>query len=67
MGQSASRLSAGNSRVIAILSTNWEKVLGSVSTPWVGLLIAVWGAPTYNLRLQTDITISLCAKMQHWF
>ena len=34
---------------------------GSVSAPQVRLQIAVWGVPTYNHRLQTDI-ISLCAK-----
>ena len=40
---------------------SWEKVPGSVSPPQVRLQIAVWGVPTYNHRLQTDI-ISLCAK-----
>ena len=35
--------------------------LGSTSTPWMRLQIAVVG--TYNLRLQTDIVISLKAKL----
>ena len=56
----------GSPSVTATWSPDWEKALGSVSTPWVRLQIAELGAPTYNPKLQTDI-ISLCAKMQLWF
>ena len=50
----------------AIWSPKRGSVLGGASTPWVRIWIAVWGAPPYNLRPQTDI-ISLHAKMQLWF
>ena len=55
------RIALGSPSLIAICSPHWEEVLGSVSTPWVRLQIAVSGAPAYNP------IISLQAKMQLWF
>ena len=50
----------------ALWSPKWDNILGDASTIWVRFQIAVLGAHVYNLRLQTDIIISLCIKMQHW-
>ena len=54
------------SQITAIWSPSWEKVPGCASTPWVRLQIAVFRAPAYNQKVQTDI-ISLYAKIQLWF
>ena len=57
----------GSPSLTAIWSLSWERVLGSGSTPWVRPQAVVSGAPAYNPRSQTDIIISLCAKMHLWF
>ena len=51
----------------AIWSSSWQRVLGSVSTPWVRFQIASLGVPAYNPRPQDDTVISLLAKMQLQF
>ena len=53
--------------VTATWSPRWEGVPGSVSAPWVRLPVAVKGVLGYSPKPQTDIIISLHAKMQVWF
>ena len=36
-----------------IWSPNWEKVPGSMSAPWVRLLLLQFGVPGYNPRTET--------------
>ena len=57
----------GSPSLTAIWSPSWEEVPGSASTLRVRLQIAVWGAPAYNPRLPTDVSIGLPAKMKWWF
>ena len=59
--------STGKSLINSDLELQSGQVLASTSALWVRLQIAVSGTPVYNPRPQTDVNISLHAKMQHWF
>ena len=57
--------SAGKSLVNSnLLGKDWEKVSDSPSTPRVRLQIAVWGAPAYSPRPQTNTMMlsSVCVQ-----
>ena len=51
----------------AMWGPNGGRTPGDSSAPCVRLQIEVLGATIYNPRLQTDIIVSLYAKMQLWF